>query len=67
MPALSRFHGPGESAESRGLGSGVTSPIAEIIGLGMTLLVPLAEPMLLVRAAFRLGVLETGLRLLDDV
>jgi hypothetical protein len=43
-----------------GLGRGVISPIAEIIGLGTKLLVPLAEPRLLVKAALRLGVREMG-------
>jgi hypothetical protein len=43
-----------------GLGRGVISPIAEMIGLGTKLLVPLAEPRLLVKAAFRLGVREMG-------
>lgn len=56
------FHGPGESPDSRGLGRGVMSPIAAMTGLGMTLLVP-ADPMLLVRAALRLGVLDTEGRL----
>jgi len=49
-----------------GLGRGVISPIAEIIGLGTRLLVPLTEPRLLFKAAFRLGVLERGCRLLDE-
>jgi hypothetical protein len=49
-----------------GLGRGVISPIAEMIGLGTRLLVPLTEPRLLVKAAFRLGVLEIGCRLLDE-
>lgn len=42
------------------------SPIADIIGLGMTLLVPLADPTLLAKAVLRLGVLEIGRRLLAE-
>jgi hypothetical protein len=64
--AFSLFQGPGESPDMSGLGSGVISPIAEMIGLGTKLLVPLAEPRLLVRAALRLGVLERGCKLLDE-
>lgn len=31
---MNRFQGPGESPDNRGDGSGVTSPIADITGLG---------------------------------
>lgn len=65
-PALSLFQGPGESPDMSGLGRGVISPIAEMIGLGTRLLVPLTDPRLFVKAAFRLGVLERGCRLLDE-
>lgn len=65
-PALSLFQGPGESPDIRGLGSGVTSPMADIIGLGTKLLVPLAVPILLAKACLRLGVLEMGRKLLAE-
>lgn len=44
VPDINFFQGPGESAASSGLGSGVMSPMAEIMGLEMTLLAPLAVP-----------------------
>lgn len=66
-PELSIFQGPGESLASRGLGSGVKSPIAAMTGLGMTLLDSPVDPRLFRRAALRLGVLETGCRLPADV
>lgn len=44
VPGISFFQGPGESAESSGLGSGVMSPMADIIGLATALLAPLAVP-----------------------
>lgn len=50
-----------------GLGKGVTSPMAVMTGLGMTLLVPLADPMLFVKAVLRLGVLEIGRKLPVEV
>lgn len=46
-----------------GEGKGVTSPIAAMTGLGITLLVPLADPMLFVKAVLRLGVLDIGRKL----
>lgn len=49
-----------------GLGRGVTEPIAEMMGLGTRLLVPLALPRLLASAVLRLGVLEIGRRLLAE-
>lgn len=62
VPLRSFFQGPGESAESSGLGRGVMSPMAEMTGLGMRLLaaLPGAAPMLWERAVLRLGVLDIG-------
>ncbi len=57
------LHGPGESQASSGDGKGVTSPMAEITGLGYVELaaeeVAKKPPWLPV---LRLGVLEIGLR-----
>ena len=52
--------GPGESPDSSGDGSGVTSPIAVMMGLGTVELVPEAPPNALEKAALTLGVLEMG-------
>lgn len=52
-----RFHGPGESPDSKGDGSGVTSPIAVIMGLGTLELA--VEPKPKAKADFKLGVRET--------
>jgi hypothetical protein len=60
--AISFFQGPGESPESSGLGNGVISPSAAMMGLGTLLLLALPVPMLLARAALRLGVLCKALR-----
>lgn len=66
-PDLRSFHGPGESPDISGLGRGVISPIAEMMGLGTRLLVPLVVPKLCANAALRLGVLDTARRLLVEV
>lgn len=70
VPPSSFFHGPGESAESSGLGRGVMSPMAEMTGLAMRLLAalpgPAPAPRLWARAVLRLGVLDIGYRLLLD-
>ena len=66
--APSRFHGPGESLESNGEGRGVTSPMADITGLGTVELAADAEPKALARAeVLKLGVLDTGFRFVADV
>ena len=52
---LRRFQGPGESVDMRGLGNGVTSPMALMTGLERLLLEPLDEAIAPVRAALRLG------------
>lgn len=61
------LHGPGECVDRRGEGRGVTSPIADIIGLGTVELAAEAEPKAPDRlpVALKLGVLETGRR--DEV
>jgi len=62
------LHGPGESFESKGEGRGVTSPMAEITGLGTVELAADAEPKGFPKfGVFRLGVLEMGLSEEDDV
>ena len=47
----------------RGDGRGVTSPIAEMTGLGYVELAAEGEPKMPVRLVLRLGVLEMGFRL----
>lgn len=53
---LRRFQGPGESDDMRGLGNGVTSPMAFMTGLEVLLLDPLDDAKVPVNAALRLGV-----------
>jgi hypothetical protein len=56
------FHGPGESDDSKGEGSGVTSPMAEMMGLATVELAVEALPRALAKApVLKLGVRETGL------
>jgi len=63
------FHGPGESPHSSGEGSGVTSPMADIRGLGKAELAAEAgpKPWLRPRPVLKLGVRETGRRDEADV
>jgi hypothetical protein len=68
VPDINFFHGPGESAESSGLGSGVMSPMAAMMGLPARLLAPLAvPPSACPRAALTLGVRVTWRLLLEVV
>jgi len=56
------FHGPGESPDSNGEGSGVTSPMAVMVGLGTVELAADAVPRAVAREpVFKLGVRDTGL------
>lgn len=55
------FQGPGESLDSNGEGKGVTSPMADIIGLPTVELAPECEPkMVAMLPVLTLGVLEIG-------
>ena len=51
----------------RGDGRGVTSPMADIIGLGMMELLPEVLPVLPTRDLLKLGVRDTGIRFALDV
>lgn len=59
---FSLFHGPGESLDKRGDGSGVRSPMAVMTGLATTELAAEAEPNGPYNPVFRLGVLDIGRR-----
>lgn len=62
------FHGPGESLDCNGEGSGVTSPMAVIIGLGIAEFVPGGDASALETASRTLGVRDTGRNeLVEDV
>jgi hypothetical protein len=68
LPLNSFFHGPGESLVRSGDGRGVTSPMADIMGLATLELAADDEPKNPARAlVLKLGVLDTGLRLEAEV